>query len=331
MFKKSITLFFAFLMVFSLSASGAVAADIIFKVATVEADSTPTSQAIREFKEFVEKKTNGKVEVQYFNNGVLGGERESIEGVALGTIQLCLPGSSVLSMYGDKFNLFELPFIYDSFDVAYKVWDGEVGKIYDKWIEEQGLVNLGWTAYTARGFGNREHAVRVPADMKGLKVRVVESKLYIDTFRAFGANPTPIPVPEVYTALQQGTVNAVEQGPMETYSNKFFEQIKYYTWLKHIIMPVPIMANKSYMEKLPPDVKAVIIEGVNDVKMKMRDQLYKEEVKNLEDMRQAGVEIIAELTPEETAQFRALLDPIYAEYRKIVGDELFDKMLSYNK
>ncbi|MDL2226161.1 TRAP transporter substrate-binding protein [Deltaproteobacteria bacterium OttesenSCG-928-M10] len=331
MFKKSMTLVFAFLMVFSLSATGAMAADIIFKVATVEADETPTSKAIRDFKKFVEEKTNGKVEVQYFNNGVLGGERESIEGVALGTIQLCLPASSVLSMYGDKFNLFELPFLYDSFDVAYKIWDGEIGDIYSKWIEEQGLVNLGYVAYTARGFGNSAKPVRVPADMKGLKVRVVESKLYIDLFKAFGANPTPIPVPEVYTALQQGTVNAVEQGPMETYSNKFHEQIKYYTWLKHIVMPVPIMANKSYMEKLPADVKAVILEGVKDMEVKLRDQLYKEEVKNLEDMRQAGVETIAELTPEEVAQFRALIGPIYDEYRKIVGDEMFDKMLSYNK
>lgn len=327
---RTFALALALTMILMVSGASAQAAPIVFKIATVETDETSTSQAFRDFKKFVEEKTDGRVEVQYFANGVLGGEREIIEGVSLGTIQLAFPAASVLSMYGDKFNIFELPFIYNSFDVAYAVWDGEVGDLYSKWMEEQGLLNLGYVAYTARGFANNVRAVRTPEDMKGLKIRVIESQLYIDLFKAFGANPTPMSETEIYTGLQQGTIQGLDQGPFQVYQMKYYEQIKYYTWLKHVIMPVPFIANKKYIEGLPEDIRAVVLEGLAIAKETLRKQLYEDEQTSLESLKKAGIEVIPQLTAEETARFRALLEPIYANYRKIVGDELFDKMLSYN-
>ncbi|MDL2226160.1 TRAP transporter substrate-binding protein [Deltaproteobacteria bacterium OttesenSCG-928-M10] len=327
---RTFALALALTLILTVSGVPAQAAPIVFKIATVESDETSTTKALLEFEKFVEEKTGGQVDVQYFANGVLGGEREIVEGVALGTIQLAFPAASVLSMYDDKFNLFELPFIYNSFDVAYAVWDGEIGDTYTKWMEDQGFTNLGCVAYSARGFSNNVRPVRTPADMKGLKIRVIESQLYIELFKAFGANPTPMSETEIYTGLQQGTIQGLDQGPMQVYMMKYYEQIKYYTWLKHVIMPVPFIANKAYIEGLPEDIRAVILEGLTIAKDKLRKQLYEDEITSLEDLRKAGIEVIPELTPEETAQFRTLLEPIYANYRKIVGDEMFDKMLSYN-
>ena len=332
MFHKKIALALTFVLALAVYSTEAMAAGpIIFKIATTEADDSPVTKAFLEFEKYVEEKTNGKVDVQHFGNGVLGGEREIIEGIALGTIQMGFPAASVLSMYDDKFNLLELPFVYDSYDVAYKAWDGEIGEIYSKWMEELGFQNLGLVAFSARGFSTNVRPVRVPADLKGIKVRVIESQLYIDLFKAFGANPTPMSDPEIYTALQQGTIQATEKGPMQVYTAKFYELCKYYTWLKHIIMPDPIMVKKSYMEKLPEDICKVILDASAIACERLRKDMYDDEFNSLEAMRKAGVEVIEELTPEETAQFRALLKPIYDKYRKIVGDEIMDKLFSYNK
>ena len=330
MIRKSIVLACAFMLALVAAGPAAMAAPIIFKVATAEADGTSTSIAFREFEKFVEEKTNGQVDVQYYPANVLGGEREIVEGVALGTIQLCFPASSVLSMYGDKFNLLELPFVYDGYDAAYAAWEGETGRAYSQWMEDQGFLNLGLVGYTAHGFANTVRPVRTPADMKGIKVRVIESQMYIDLFKAFGSNPTAMNAAEIYMALQQGTIQAIEQGPMQVYMEKYYERLPHYTWLQHIIMPAPFIVQKSYFEKLPEDARAAILEGIEIMKAKLKKQLYDDEVNSLEDMRKAGVEVIAELTPEEIARFRALSVPIHDQYRKIVGDEVFDKMLSYS-
>lgn len=198
-------------------------AEYTFIVAHVDPEDGPLHQNLLEFEKYVEEKTGGRMDVQVFGNGLLGGDREILEAINLGTVQMGNMASSNLTAYGDKFGIYELPFLFNSFEAATAAYDGELGKIYNEWLAENGFVCYGVFTYGWRALSNKVREVWTPDDLAGIKVRVMEVPMYIDAFTLLGANPTPMSWNEIYTGLQQGTIEAQDNSPEQTYLAKFFE------------------------------------------------------------------------------------------------------------
>ena len=203
---------------------------LVFRVSHVEATDSYLHKSCEKFKEYVEDKSEGKIKVEIYPNGELGDYETAIEAVKAGTQQMTCATTSALASYDPKLGLMDLPYLFESkeqMDAA--VNGGAVEELYTQWLEENGFYNGGIQYDGARGLSNNKKEVKTPSDLKGLKIRVMQSDLYIKLFDAFGANPTPMSFTDLYTGLQQGTVDGQDNSPMLTYVNKFYEVQKYYS------------------------------------------------------------------------------------------------------
>ena len=303
---------------------------IIFTVGTVETDDSVTAQVMKFFEEYVEENTGGRVDVQVHNNSVLGGERELLEGIQLGTIQLALPGSTQFEAYDKKFSILDVPFLFPSLEANEAAWSGELGDIYNEWLNEIGYTCYGIIPVGFRGIANNVHPVHKPDDLKGLKIRVMESKNYVDTFNLLGANTISMSYSEVYTALQQGTIDGQDNPPQFNVKAGFYEQQPYYTRSNHVLSRMLYIVSTDYMESLDPEIAQVIKDGLalaverHSVESIATDEAF------VQEMIDYGVEVTY-LTDEEMSLFVDKMEPLHAEFRKVVGDEIFDLALSYSK
>ena len=197
--------------------------EIVLKVAHVEPETRSTNRALLIFKQEVEEATNGSIKIEIYPNGALGGDVQLTESVAMGTIDMALPSTSVLTSYTDNFGILDMPYLFKSSEAAFKAMDGKMGEYFNETLKSSGLINLGYTYNGPRSITNSVREIKKPEDLKGIKVRVMESPVFIDFFRTLGANPTPMSFTEVYTALQQGAVEAQENPPSLIFANKFYE------------------------------------------------------------------------------------------------------------
>lgn len=339
--KRIFALFFALTLLFSATAcggsssgdssssAGATADDpIVFACAHVDPEDSVAHQGMLKFEEYVETNTDGRVDVQIFPNGQMGGEREMIEGVAMGSLQMTVATASVMSAYGEKFNLMELPFLFPDYDSVYAAYDGELGDLYSSWMEEQDLLNMGFYCGGMRAISNSKKPVYTPADLSGLKIRCIESDMFMQLFKLLGTNPTPMNYNEVYTGLEQGTIDGQDNPATLTYTSKFYEKLSYFTKTNHVALCIPIIVQKSYYENLPEDIRQVMDEGFQEMLTYCREENLQFELDALDAMEEYGLEII-DLTDEQMKEFQDAIGPIYDEYREIVGDDVMDLALSY--
>lgn len=304
-------------------------AEYTFIIAHVDPEDGPLNQNLLEFEKYVEEKTNGRMDVQVFANGLLGGDREILEAINLGTVQMGNMASSNLTAYGDKFGLYELPFLFNSFEAAVAAYDGELGEIYNEWLAEEDFYCYGVFTYGFRALSNKVREVWTPDDMQGIKIRVMEVPMYIKAFSLLGANPTPMSWNEIYTGLQQGTIEAQDNSPEQTYLAKFYEVQPYYTTLNHTLSNGLAICKKSYIDSLPEDIRQVLTDGMKICCDAQRQASVELEQEYLQMMRDEGV-TVCELTVEQRALFQEKVMPLYDEYREIVGDEVMDLALSYS-
>lgn len=339
MMKKSFALLLVFAMTLALTAcsgtttedpagSGTAEDPIIFVCAHTNPEENVTHQAMVRFEEYVEERTGGRVDVQIYPNGQLGGERECVEAVELGSVQMTTPTASVMSAYDEKYNLMELPFLFEDYDAVYEAYDGELGAIYNEWMEEHNLLNMGFFCGGFRGINNSARTVRVPADLEGLKMRCIESEMFLEMFRLLGTNPTPMNFNEIYTGLEQGTIDGQDNPATLTYTSKFYEAAKYYTATNHVALCVPVVVQKSFYESLDEDIRTVMDEAFAIMVEELREDKLEEEQRAITTMQEEGVEYTV-LTEDEMQQFKDAVTPIYDTYREIVGDEIMDLALSY--
>lgn len=305
-------------------------AEYTFIVAHVDPEDGPLHQNLLDFEKYVEEHTGGRMDVQVFGNGLLGGDREILEAINLGTVQMGNMASSNLTAYGDRFGIYELPFLFNSFEAATAAYDGELGEIYNEWLAENGFVCCGVFTYGWRALSNKVREVWTPDDLAGIKIRVMEVPMYIDAFTLLGANPTPMSWNEIYTGLQQGTIEAQDNSPEQTYLAKFFEVQPYYTTLNHTLSNGLAICQKSYMDNLPEDIRQVIVDGMEICRDAQREASVVLEQEYLDKMRDAGV-TVCELSDEQRALFKEKVAPLYDQYRAIVGDKAMDVALSYSK
>ncbi len=299
---------------------------LVFRFAHVEATDSILHQSALKFKEQVEKESAGRVKVEIYPNGELGSIEQAIEAVKAGMLQMTVATTSSMEAYDPKLVLLDIPFLFESPEEMERAINGEVGEIYSKWLEEDGFYCAGFQYDGARGISNSKHPIESVEDMKGLKIRVMQSNLYINLFKALGANPTPMAFTELYTGLQQGTVDGQDNSPMLTYVNKFYEVQDYYTSIGTVYANCIMLADKIYMDALPKDIFNIIQKGADECLVKyQRENAFAMEEEYLEMMQEEGSTQITEIKDKE--DWRKAAEPVYDFLREEVGDKYVDQIL----
>lgn len=304
---------------------------IVIKIGHVTAENHSVHITCQEFEKYVEQQTGGKVDVQIYPNAQLGGDRQMTEAVALGTLHICLPTTSALSAYNPKFAVMDMPFMFKSKEAAFKAVDGELGVKFNELVKPVGIRILGYNDNGIRHISNKVRPINEPKDLKGIKMRVMENPVFIDLFKALGTNPTPMSFGELYTGLQQGTVDGQENGASLVYASKFYEVQKYYSLTGHLVSIVAIIVNDKFYEGLPADIKQVVNDGVKKYMVDMqRDMETKGESEYLKKLEEAGMKINT-ITPENYKKFVDAVKPMHEKYKATIGQDFFDLALKGNQ
>jgi tripartite ATP-independent transporter DctP family solute receptor len=267
--------------------------------------------------------------------GQLGGERSMAEQAQSGTLQIASITTAVLQNFVPEAAILDMPFIFPDRKTAYATLDDpEVQKKIFSYFPEKGFIAIGWTENEFRDFTNNKRPVRKPKDIKGLKVRVMNSPVYLDTFKQLGASPVGIPFPEIYNALQTGVIDAQENPILTSILMKFTEVTKHVTITNHCLTECIIVVSPDYWETLSPkdqqifrEAAKVAIDTNRKVNAALHDKLPKSGISIAEYCKKNNVKVIR-LTPEERASFQKAMVPVWNKYRKKIGNELFNFMLA---
>lgn len=303
---------------------------IVIRISHVASEKTAAHLAYLDFKKELEEKSNGRFEVQIFPNGVLGGDRQNVEAVSIGSITATTPGSAILAGFEPRFMVSDLPFLFNDREAAYKAFDNELGDALNKTLERHNLVNFGFTETGFRHITNNENPIYSPEDLKGMKIRTMENPMHMASFKAWGANPTPMSFSELFTSLQQGTVDGQENPIQIIYSSRLFEAQKYLSLTGHFFASGSILYNKTFVDNLPEDLREILTECNENFKENNRKLIIEMEDGYLKELEAAGMEI-NELTPEQKKVFSDAAKPVYDDFRKKYGDELINFATKYNK
>lgn len=300
--------------------------EYLIRVAHVLAADHATNITAEEvFKKEVEENSGGRIKVEVYPNGQLGGDRQTIEALSLGTVEMCIPGGTVLSGFIDDYMVLDLPFLFPDKESAFRVFDGEVGDELNAELENIGIINLGYGENGYRHVTNNKGPITSPADLKGVKIRTMENPIHMASFKAFGANPTPISFNELFTALQQKTIDAQENPIPIIYTSKLYEVQKYLTLTGHVYTQCPYLISKSFFEGLPEDLQTVVREAADDCVAAQRKMCQEQEDEYLDKLKDNGMQV-NELTPEQRQAFVDAVQPVYDDFVKQYGSEMLDKI-----
>jgi C4-dicarboxylate-binding protein DctP len=306
-----------------LSLAGAAFAQqpIVIKFSHVVAVDTPKGKGADYFKKIAEERTKGRVKVEVYPNSTLFKDGEEMEALQLGSVQMLAPSLAKFGPLGVReFEVFDLPYIFDNYDELHKVTSGPVGQALFKKLESKGIIGL---AYWDNGFKDMSanKPLKVPADYKGIKMRIQSSKVLGDEIKALGAIPQVMAFSEVYQALQTGVVDGTENPPSNFYTQKMHEVQKYLALTDHGYLGYAVIVNKKFWDGLPPDVRATLEGAMKDATKYANDIAKKENDDALEAVKKSGRTQIITLTPEEKAAMKKALVAVHKENESRVGKE----------
>jgi tripartite ATP-independent transporter DctP family solute receptor len=282
--------------------------------------------AIDTFAREVDKRTNGRYRVQTFYSGALGAERESIEALQLGTLDLTMTSTGPVPNFVPDIAILDIPFLFRDYAQARSVLDGPIGQAMLKEFEPKGIEALAWGENGFRNMTNNRHPIRTPDDLKGLKMRTMENPVHIQAYRALGMIPTPMAFTEVFTALQQGTVDG-EENPLSVILSAKLDQVqKYLTLTGHVYSPALILMSKTRWDKLAPADQqafhAAAIEAVKANRLRIDD----DERKAVAELRAKGMDVVEHV---DKAKFQAALAPTFADLARKFGQDRIDAIRNY--
>jgi C4-dicarboxylate-binding protein DctP len=295
---------------------------IILKFSHVVAPDTPKGKAAEKFKELAEERTKGRVKVEVYPNSQLYKDKEELEALQLGAVQMLAPATTKFGPLGIKeFEAFDLPYIFLSIEALRKVSDGPIAQKLFKKLEPKGIIGLGFwdNGFTSITTANRP--IRKPEDLKGLKMRIQSSKALETEYRDMGALPQILAFSEVYQALQTGVVDGQENSPSNIYTQKFHEVQKYLTVTDNSYIGYVLIVNKKFWEGLPPDIRSALDSAVKDATHYCNSIAETENADALAKIKQSGIEFY-ELTPQEKAQWRKSLLRVHEEMASRIGKDL---------
>jgi C4-dicarboxylate-binding protein DctP len=306
----------------TVSAQAFAQAPIVIKFSHVVAIDTPKGQAAERFKELAEKATKGRVKVELYPNSQLYKDKEELEALQLGAVQMLAPSLAKFGPLGVKeFEVFDLPYIFPSKSALYNITEGPIGKGMLKKLSDKGITGL---AFWDNGFKvmSANKPLRTPADFKGLKLRIQSSKVLDAQMRALGANPQVLAFSEVYQALQTGVVDGTENPPSNMYTQKMHEVQKHVTVSNHGYLGYAVIVNKKFWDGLPADIRTALEKAMTDATMYEKAIAQRDNDIAMDMIKKAGKTEIYSLSVKEQAEWRKALLPVHKQMEDRIGKEL---------
>ncbi len=301
------------------------------RISHVLAEDHPSNTTLIDvFKPEVEKNSDGKLKVEIYPNAQLGSDRQSIEAVSLNSLEMSVPGGPVLSGFYEPFMIFDLPFIFNDREAVYAAMDGELAEKASEGLLNQNIMILGIGENGFRHITNNKGPITSPDDLEGMKIRTMENPLHMAAFKGMGANPTPMAFGELFTGLQQKTVDAQENPVAIIYTSKFNEVQDYLTLTGHVFANCPYIISKDFYDSLSPDLQKVVTDAVDKTVVAQRERLQEMEASYIDSLKESGMQV-NDLTPEQRQVFVDRSRPAFDLFEEKFGDELIKLAESYNK
>lgn len=304
----------------------AAPAPIVIKFSHVVANETPKGQAANYFKKLAEERTKGRVKVEVYPNSQLFKDKEEMEALQMGSVQMLAPSLAKFAPLGIKeFELFDLPFIFDDYTELHKVTQGPVGAKLLKKLETRGLIGLG---YWDNGFKvmSANKPLHKPEDMKGLKMRIQSSKVLDSQMRSVGAIPQVLAFSEVYQALQTGVVDGTENPPSNLYTQKMHEVQKYVTLSNHGYLGYAVLVNKKFWMGLPADIRATLESSMKDATDYANSVAKKDNDEAMAGVKKSGRSQIITLTAQERAAWKKAMDKAHKGNMGRIGADIINEV-----
>ena len=300
---------------------------VVIKLGHIAESSNPYGMGADHFAELVKKKSNGTIEIKVFPSSQLGAQKELIEGLIYGTVDMTLTGTAELGTFQPQMAIFDMPFLFKDRAHAYRVLDS-LGMELGKPLEGKGIKLLGYMENGIRHMTNNVRPIKTPADMKGLKIRVMNNKVYVEMIKALGASPTPMALAELYSAMQQGTVDGQENPSAHIYTKRFYEVQKYASLTGHAYAAEPVLISMMTWKKLKPEQQEIIASAAKEAITWQRALSEKEDNNFWDKIRATGkMEVIS----VDREPFMKATESVYKQLAKTVGQDNIDKIRAMEK
>jgi tripartite ATP-independent transporter DctP family solute receptor len=279
----------------------------------------PQAQGARKFGELVAAKSGGKIKVRTFAGGTLGGDLQTVSALQGGTVEMTVLNAGILAAQVKEFAAYDFPFLFNSAAEADAITDGAFGQGLLQRLTEKNLIGLGYWDLGFRHLTNSKHPVSKLEDVAGLKIRVIQSPIYIDLFNTLGGNATPMPFPELYGALESKAVDGQENPASTILSSKLGEVQKYLTLTRHVYNPQALLVSRKFWSSLSADEQKIIREAAAEATLFQRQVARAKDQADLEQLKKEGVHI-SELSPAEVQRWRDRVQPVVNKHSAAVGE-----------
>lgn len=275
------------------------------------------------FGEVLEEKSGGKYVVEQHFGGSIGNEREMIESVQLGSLDMALVGTGTLPNFVPETQVFDLPFLFQDYDHAEATLDGEIGEELLATVDKAGFKALAWSETGFRNVTNSKHPIRTPEDLTGLKIRTMENPVHLSIFQSLGAAPTPMSWPEVFPALQQKMIDGQENPANVILITNLFEVQEYLTMTGHVYAPAIILMSQALWEGLSPEEQEWFTEAASEAVKITRQVGREQEAAAVSALREKGMKVETEF---DKSQFREATSDVYDAYASKFGNDLIERI-----
>ncbi|MDR1732066.1 MAG: TRAP transporter substrate-binding protein [Synergistaceae bacterium] len=308
--------------------SGASDAAIVLKIANPLPRDNPSTQALMYFAELVKQRSNGEVAPEVFDNSTLGTAVENFEMLQLGTLEMVFISAGPASQFAPEWEIFSLPYVFRNREHMFAALNGDFGRAMEEDVNKQGVVFLGWYDSGDRNIITAKKPVASFADLKGLKIRVMESKVMVDSINALGAIATPMGQGEVYSALQQSVIDGWENNPPTLLSQKIYEVSPYYAWTRHFMTPDALLISKIAFDKLSAEHKKIVLDAAREASEKQHTDWAAYMNTVVDELKKVGCTFT---DVKDIDNFIKAVEPVKESYKKKHGTKFIEMVNSYVK
>lgn len=303
------------------------AEDLVGKIGLSLDGKHPQGMGLQKFADLAKQKTNGRVSFRLFPNASLGNDIQMTTALQAGTLEVTLPASSTVANLVKEIGLFDLPFLFNSPQEADAVLDGPIGQRILAKLPEKGLIGLAWMENGYFTTTNSKHPITKLEDFQGLKLRAIQNPIYVDTTNALGAIATPLPVTEVYTALETRAIDGQQTPALAALGFKFFDVQKYLSLTNHTYNPFILIMSKKFWDKLSPADQKAVQAAANEARDYERTQSRALNLGVVADVKTKGI-VVNEIAPAEVARMRERVKPVVEKHVKLIGEPLYKELMA---
>lgn len=302
----------------------------VMKLGIVTNSDRSLTKGLKKFAEIIEKESGGKLKGEVFADGLLGGDRQVLEALQMGTVQGTAVSTGVVAAFAPRFDAFDLPYLFKDKATAYKVFDGPIGTELLNDLPKAKLIGLGYWENGFRHVTNNKRPIQTAEDFKGLKLRTLESKVHVEFWKLMGTNPTPMSFSQLYSAMEQGVVDGQENPYGNVVSSKFNEVQKYLSNTGHVYNANVFLVSKVFWDKCTDQEKEIIKKAAIEARDYQRKLNEEEDQSSVKLLTEKGMKI-NDLNPGEKEKIMEMAKPLYESVAKSIGGDLVDRIIAAAK